>query len=442
MDRPPHPNPLPEGRGGTTVGAYAWYIAVLMALSHLVSFLDRFVMGLAAVPIKTELGLSDTQIGLLAGLGFVILYSVVAVPLGQLADVVNRKRMIAVGIFFWSVATAACAFADSFGSLFLARLSVGLGEASLVPAAMSLIAAYFTRDKLGRAVSLFTMGAGLGKSAAYIAGAAILAWSIPRGGLTVPGLGHFVPWQVLFLAASLPGFVLVVLMLTTVREPVRTRTGKRPGAGPALAYLRANLRVYLTFGIAAISVIMEVQTIAAWAPSFFAREHNMTAAEAGYLVGSAALLASIFGALSGGFLTDWMQSRGLIGAPSITMAVSLVATAVSGLVLYTTPSLAIAVPAYAIVQFMTSAGSPAGLAGIQMMTPPEYRGLISSIFLCGVTLIAVGLGPTFIGVLTDHVFTGPRGLGTALLAANLVFAVIGIVAALSCRRGFQALRVA
>jgi MFS family permease len=428
---------------GTTrasAGFYAWYVAVLMALAHLVSFLDRFVMSLAAVPIKSQLALSDTQLGMLTGLGFVILYSVVAVPLGQLADMVNRRRMIAVGIFFWSVATAACAFADSFGSLFLARLGVGLGEASLVPAAMSLIAAYFARDQLARAVSLFTMGAGLGKSAAYIGGAAILAWATPRGGVTIPLLGHFMPWQILFLAASVPGFMLVMAM-STVREPPRPRAGTRPGSGPALAHLRRHLRVYLPFAIAAVSVIMEVQTIAAWAPSFFAREHGLSASEAGFLVGTVALFASIFGALSGGWTTDWLQTRGRIGAPCLTMAVSLVATAASGLVLYTTQHLSVAIPAYAVLLFMTSAGSPAGLAGVQMLTPPEFRGLISSIFLCVVTLVAVGLGPTFIGVLTDTVFTDARGLGTALLTANVVFAAIGTAAALLCRRGFQAARV-
>jgi MFS family permease len=421
---------------------YAWYIALLMAVAHLVSFLDRFVMGLAAVPIKAQLGLSDTQLGLLTGLGFVILYSVVAIPLGRLADSVNRKRMIAVGIFFWSVATGACAFAGSFNSLFLARVGVGLGEASLVPAAMSLIAAYFARERLARAVSLFTMGAGLGKTAAYVGGAAILAWATPRGGLDLPLVGHFMPWQVLFLAASIPGFVLVVLMLTTVREPARWATGERIGAAPALAYLRRHARVYVPFGMAAVSIVMVVQTVAAWSPSFFVREHGLTASEAGYMVGTIALFTSIVGSITGGWMTDWMQSRGRVGAPCITMAVSLSVSAAAALVLYTSGNLNVAAAAFVVVLFSVSAGSPAGLAGIQMLTPPEYRGMISSVFLCVVTLVAVGLGPTFIGVLTDTVFTDARGLGTALLSANLVFAAIGTLAALLCRRSFQATRVA
>jgi MFS family permease len=137
-----------------------------------------------------------------------------------------------------------------------------------------------------------------------------------------------------------------------------------------------------------------------------------------------------------------MQSRGRIGAPCITMAIALSASALAAVPLYTSSDLNVVIPAFVVVMFAVAAGSPAGLAGIQMLTPPEYRGMISSIFLCAVTLVAVGLGPTFIGVLTDTVFTDARGLGTALLAANLVFGSIGLLAALSCRRGFQATRVA
>jgi hypothetical protein len=159
------------------------------------------------------------------------------------------------------------------------------------------------------------------------------------------------------------------------------------------------------------------------------------------MVGTIALFTAIVGSLTGGFVTDWMQSRGRIGAPCITMAITLVVSAVAALFLYTSSNLNVAVPAFVVVLFSVSAGSPAGLAGIQMLTPPEYRGMISSIFLCVVTLVAVGLGPTFIGVLTDRVFTDARGLGTALLAANVVFGVIGAASALACRRGFQATRV-
>jgi len=135
-------------------GRYAWYVAGLLSLAHLVSFLDRFVMGLVLVPVKLEFGLSDTQLGLLHGTGFVILYTLAALPLGRLADRSNRRNLIIGGIILWSLATAWSGLANSFSTLFAARVGVGFGEAALLPAAMSLLAAYFGREKLGRAVGL------------------------------------------------------------------------------------------------------------------------------------------------------------------------------------------------------------------------------------------------------------------------------------------------
>jgi MFS family permease len=178
------PSPLPVSASG---GLYAWYVALLLAAAHLISFIDRFLMSLVMEPLKADMSLSDTQLGLLQGTGFVILYTVAAVPLGLLADRLNRRNLIIAGITIWSVATGLCGLASSFGSLFLARLGVGFGEAALVPAAMSLLAAYFPRRQLGRAVSLFTTGASLGKSAALIGGGAVLAALTVSGGLACRG---------------------------------------------------------------------------------------------------------------------------------------------------------------------------------------------------------------------------------------------------------------
>ena len=118
--------------------AYAWYVALLLATAHLVSFIDRYLMSLMMEPLKADLGVSDTQLGLLQGTGFVVLYTLVAVPLGLTADRVNRRNLIVAGILVWSLATAMCGLASSFGWLFAARIGVGFGEAALVPAAMSL----------------------------------------------------------------------------------------------------------------------------------------------------------------------------------------------------------------------------------------------------------------------------------------------------------------
>lgn len=422
------------------VGVYAWYIACILGAAHLVSFLDRFVMSLALVPLKAEMGLSDTQLGLLGGIGFVLLYTLVAIPLGLLADRVNRRNLIAVGIFFWSLATAACAFAESFNSLFAARVAVGLGEAALVPAAMSLFAAYFTRDKLGRAVSIFTMGAGWGRTVAYVGGGAILAALANVTLLQIPVLGAFRPWQVLFLAAAVPGFVLTVVVMLTVREPKRpplTGAAAKPGFAPAWAHFRAFPKAFLLHVLAACSCIAVVQTVSLWAPSFFVRAHGFSAGDSGYIVGTLALLAGSSGGLFGGYITDRRQARGVAGAPGVTMTIGLLASVPFGLLWYFAGSSTWSIIGFAGLEFFISGTAPAGLAGVQMLTPPRLRGVISSVFLCLVTLFSVGMGPASIGLLTDHVF-GAGGLGGAMLSSQLLFTVLGVTAALLGRRLFQA----
>ena len=129
-------------------GSRAWYVTVLLSLCYLVSLLDRFIIGLIFDPLEREFGLGDTQLGMLHGTGFVLLYTIAALPMGRLADTRSRRNLIAAGILLWSLATSLCAFASSFATLFAARVLVGLGEACLVPAGMSLLAAIFPAHQL------------------------------------------------------------------------------------------------------------------------------------------------------------------------------------------------------------------------------------------------------------------------------------------------------
>ncbi len=151
---------------------------------------------------------------------FVMLFSLLGLPLGRLADRMNRRLLIVIGIDVWSVATALSGFATSFGTLFLARVGVGLGEATLAPAAFSLMAQYVPAHRMGRAASIFTLGASLGRSLALVGGGALLILLAQPGEPALPLLASFKPWQVLFLFASLPGFAMLLLIFT-VREPPR-----------------------------------------------------------------------------------------------------------------------------------------------------------------------------------------------------------------------------
>lgn len=414
----PGPAPaMPERAGG-----YGWYVALLLAAAHLISFVDRYLMSLVMEPLKADMAISDAQLGLLQGTGFVILYTVAAVPLGRLADRVNRRNLIIGGIVVWSVATALCGLATSFGSLFLARVFVGFGEAALVPAAMSLLAAYFPRRQLGRAVSLFTTGASLGKSAALIAGGGVLAALTAAGGLRL-GSTVLAPWQGTFMVMAIPGLILAVLLLT-VREPARVGGGaSHPSLGDAWAYVRANRAAFLLHTTAAALVVLVIQSSSAWAPSFFVRVHGLTAPQAGLAIGSVILVAGPLGHLVGGMLTDLFQSRGA-GAPAApVMALGLAATIPATLVFVSAGSFSVALGGYAVLSFFATMAAPASLAGLQMLMPDRLRGVITSMFLATTTLIGIGIGPAAIGVVSDLLG------GNLAVAAAIVLCVVAVAGA-------------
>lgn len=422
----------------TNAGTYAWYVVGVLSLAHLISFLDRFLMSLALAPIKEHLSLSDAQLGSLQGLAFAMLYVVAAMPLGWLADRVDRRWLIGFGITAWSLATAACGFADSFESLFAARMAVGLGEAALVPAAISLIGDYFAREKLARAISVFLIGVTLGHSTAFIGGAAILAWLDPLGGLDIPLLGHFAPWQALFLLASLPGFLLVPIILT-LRNPQR-RMSAALGADvfAALGHMARHVRAYGTHIAAGCCAVIAAQAAAAWMPSFLVRTYGASASEAGYILGITGLLSGVLGNLAGGLIADTLQARKLDGALTLTIGVALAIAFPLTIAAFVPSAMAVSVTAGAALGFVLSWCGPALLGGIQHLTPVEHRGTVTAVTMCIVTLFAVGFGPPLVGLLSDATSFFGGGLAPALLAVTSLLCLLGLSFALAGRRAVQA----
>lgn len=418
-------------------GRYAWYVAILLSCTYMVSFLDRYVMGLVLVPMKLEFGFSDTQLGLLNGTGFVLLYTLAALPLGRLADRSNRRNMIVVGILLWSLSTAACGLTNSFSSLFVSRIGVGFGEACLLPAAMSLLAAYFTRRKLGRAVGIFSMGAALGISLAFIGGGAILTWLVARSGMDFPFLGHLAPWKALFIFTSLPGLALA-LLLFTVREPDRSddKSRGKPSVREAFQYIGTRRTAYALHSIAAIADVLIIYSMTTWAPTFYVRMFNLSPAEAGIAVGSVLLVATPVGHFSGGWLIDEIHRRGISSAPGLVIGFMLTVACFPAIVFCTTTNITLSLGAFALTKlFLTGATAPC-LAGIQMITPERLRGVMTSCYLAVVTLFAVGCGPVLVGLITEKVFGYDKALPRSLLILTLGFATVGVLAAWRSRKPF------
>ena len=403
---------------------YPWYVAGLMGGTYAVSFIDRALIGVASAPIKQDLGLSDSQFGLLHGTAFVILYCLCGIPLGRLADRTNRCRMIALGILFWTAMTAICGLAGSFIPFFLARIGVGLGEASLVPAGMSLLGSIMPAGRMARASAIFLMGAAIGNAAALLAGGYLLSRLTLAAPTALPLLGTLAPWQLLFLIGCLPGLVAAPLILT-IREPARPRpAGSEPdGAGGAAAHVRANAGAYGFLAAATSCSVLLAQAQGAWMPLFYGRQFGLPPGTSAMLVGALFLASAPTGQMAGGFLADRLHMRGVGGGQNLVLALGLGLSLLPASVFCLTDRLGLSATGYFLFNFLVSASTPSGLAGLQLLTPARYRGILTAVLVSVVTLVGVGVGPTLVGVLTDHLFRDERALGRSLL---IVIATAGV----------------
>jgi MFS family permease len=237
-----------ENGAAHRAGPYSYYVVGVLMLAYVCSFVDRTILSLLVDPIKQDLQLSDVQISLLAGFAFAMFYTGMGIPFGWLADRSDRKRIIFFGVIAWSLMTAACGLARSFGGLFAARIGVGVGEASLSPASYSLIPDLFPRDQLGLAGSIYAAGITIGGGLAMMLGGAAIQGLTAYGAMSLPVLGTLAPWQLAFVLVGLLGLPVALLVLT-IRDP-RTATskasrGEKAGLRDTLAYVWQRRPAYV-----------------------------------------------------------------------------------------------------------------------------------------------------------------------------------------------------
>lgn len=224
---------------------YAWYVVGVLMVAYVFSFIDRQILNLLVGPIRRDLGISDTGMSVLMGFSFAVFYTAFGLPLGRIADSRSRRGLIGFGMAFWSLMTAACGLAQRYWQLVLLRIGVGVGEASLSPAAYSLIMDYFPPARRSLAISVYSMAIYLGAGLALLLGGVVIQVTSVAPSVGVPLLGEIRSWQAVMLAVGLPG-LLAALLLLTVREPLR-RGNAGAGAPPVrvvVAYFRANLRTF------------------------------------------------------------------------------------------------------------------------------------------------------------------------------------------------------
>jgi MFS family permease len=401
--------------------AAAWWTAVVGAIFNGLSLLDRTVIAVVLPEIRHDLDLTAFQISAVQGIGFVMFYSVMGVFIGGLVDRYSRRWIMYGSITIWSLATAATGLAASYRGLFVARLAVGFGEASISPAGHSLLAMNFPRDRLATPISLFVATGLGGTGLAYYLGGELLTL-FQHASLPAPFAG-LAPWRQVMVAIGLPG-LLIALLAFTVNDP----RDARPIASHELAswreyfaYLKSHWRLFggLMSGYAFISIVNTATTF--WAPTYARTVLGAPADQMGLVM---VFAVGVVGGVVMGMITDWLTRRGMLDAPLrcffVAAAIGIPVSAAG----YLANSLTMLYIALAVFQATVVATYGPMLAGLQIISPIAMRGRMASTILLTATIGAFAVGPMITGALTTFVF-GDALIGPAVATTILIAGPIG-----------------
>lgn len=416
-------------------GAYPWYALGVLIIAYTFSYLDRQALTLLVGPIRASLDISDTQLSLLHGFAFAIIYTILGLPLGRLVDQRRRTTIIATGVAVWSIMTAFCGLARDFTQMFLARIGVGVGEAALSPGAYSLISDYFSPRTRPIAMSLYLSAIYVGSGLATIIGGTIIAM-MPA--VTLPMIGYLEPWQGVFIVIGLPG-LLVALWILTMREP--KRTGKKAGLSPklsaTLAYLAEHRSTYfwLISGYALFTLMWT--SAMAWYPTYFMRIFGWTPAEVGTRFGLTIMIAGALGVTFGGYLATVLRDR---GASDGNIKVGILAAAIAlpaGVISAVLGSPWLGLAAIFVFQFGCAMPFGAAAAALQDISPNQMRGQITAIYLFATNMVGIGLGPTVVALITDRVFHDDLALGQSIMLTVACSGPLAIVFLMMARKPYR-----
>lgn len=407
---------------------YAWYVVGVLTLAYVFSFIDRQILSLLVGPIKQDLGIGDTQISLLMGATFAVFYTLFGIPLGRLADTRSRRMLIGLGVAFWSLMTAGCGMTRKFWQLALMRIGVGVGEATLSPSAYSMIADYFRPELRSTAMSVYSMGIYVGSGLAFILGGMVAQFAANQDGVVLPLLGTVRAWQLVFFVVGLPGLLVALLMLT-VREPARhgPRGVQVDGAAPPAAalaevweYVRANRATFICLNLGVALVTLNAYGSTSWIPEMLIRRFDLSRKDAGLLLGTLVGTAGGLGIVVGGRVADYWSRHGRPDAPVRVAWFSVGAWLPFGILFPLMPTVSSA--AIVLLPALFLGSIPFGVipAAIQQMMPNPMRAQATAIYLFVINLIGMGLGPTAVAMLTEHVFRDPKAVHLSLLGVGAV----------------------
>lgn len=383
---------------------YAWYTVGLLLVVYTVSFIDRQIMGLLGPQIIRDFKLSDTQFGLLSGMGFAVFYTLFGLICARISDSRSRVGLIAIGLALWSLMTAASGLARSYSHLFLLRIGVGVGEATLGPAANSIVADSFPKEKLSTALSVYSMGLPIGSGLAFLVGGLLIeaAASLPE--IVVPGVGALTTWQKTFLVVGLPGLPLALIVMR-LKEPHRRDVVGDGGSLPVsevFAFLKTRAR-------ALTAVILGVSVNAAigfgtfiWIATYMGRYFQVPSTEVGLVFGLIALTTGPVGLILFGRIADRYARAGVKDGMVRTLMIIPMGFFVPSVLFPLADDLTTAWILLAVANFFLAAPTGVAYAAMQVITPNQMRGQIVALYILSTNIIGYGGGAFLFGYLSDQ----------------------------------------
>ena len=395
--------------------SYTQYVLGILTVVYVFNFIDRQILAILAPAIKAELGLSDTQIGVLSGVAFGIFYATLGIPIARLADKHSRVNIIAVCLGIWSLMTALSGMASNFVQLLIARIGVGIGEAGGSPPSHSLIADYFTADRRATALGIYALGVPVG----------ILFGNLAGGWLT-----EFFGWRNAFYIVGIPGIVLAIILKLTVKEPPRGYSDGTPPQVNQVPFMDVVQKMWGTKTFKYISLGAATQAfvgygVMAWMPSYLVRAHGMSTGEVGTALGLIVGIFSGAGALLSGMIGDYLGARN-IRYYMLVPALALLIAVPTGAAVFLVDNLYLALGIYTIPTFLVSLYIGPTYGMTQSLAPLAMRAAASALLLFLISIIGLVFGPTTVGIVSDLLQSGwemtdGESLRYALLGCNFVY---------------------
>ena len=439
-----------EDRGERVIkkysNGYLVYVILVLTLASTFSIIDRQILNVMIGPVQRDLGgISDFEISLIMGFAFTFLYSILSYPAGWIADRYNRRNLMAAGIFSWSVLTMLCGAASQYWQLFLARMGVGVGEATLGPAANSTLADYFDENRLPLAIGIVSAAPFIGQGLANIAGGPLIDYLEASPNFVVPIIGEVFSWQMVFLVVGAPG-ILIAGAAMLMREPERQGLMNESGDGATFAqvweFVKTRRKFFFFVFTAYLCLATQGWSLFSWLVEYFVRNHEWTRTEIGLVYGNIAMWVGILGSVLGGLWAGRIMAK----KPDATLWIVMLGTVVlfclaPVLTLVENPWVAIGL----LVPVTFCMAMPPGLimATLQAIAPNELRGQMVAFYLIAVNFLSYTFAPSLPAYLSDHVFESPLALGKSISILAVVNYAIAVVCLALCLKYYrQALQAA